>query len=104
MPQIKNLAVVVFKTAEQAEAARREAELADQVARWRAAARALPDGVVILEGERIAWCNDTAAAQFGIDIAQDTVEDIVCEEDAWRSSLRQRSNGRVPGPDPTSLG
>jgi two-component system phosphate regulon sensor histidine kinase PhoR len=54
------------------EAATREAELADQVARWRAAARALPDGVVILEGERIAWCNDTAAAHFGIELAQDT--------------------------------
>jgi two-component system, OmpR family, phosphate regulon sensor histidine kinase PhoR len=53
------------------ESSRREADLADQVARWRAAARALPDGVVILEGERIAWCNDTAAAQFGIDPAQD---------------------------------
>src|SRR5205814_2131465 len=54
------------------EAAKREAELADQVARWRAAARALPDGVVILEGDRIAWCNDTAATHFGIDLAKDT--------------------------------
>ncbi len=54
------------------EAARREADLADQVSRWRAAARALPDGVVILEGERIAWCNDTAALHFGIDLARDT--------------------------------
>jgi len=54
------------------EAAKREAQLADQVARWRAAARALPDGVVILEGDRIAWCNDTAATHFGIDLAKDT--------------------------------
>ena len=54
------------------EAATREAELADQVARWRAAARALPDGVVILEGDRIAWCNDTAASHFAIDLPKDT--------------------------------
>jgi two-component system phosphate regulon sensor histidine kinase PhoR len=51
--------------------AQREAELADQVSRWRAAARALPDGVVILDGERIAWCNDTARMHFGIDPAHD---------------------------------
>jgi len=53
------------------QSAQREAELADQVGRWRAAARALPDGVVILDGERIAWCNDTACMHFGIDPAQD---------------------------------
>jgi two-component system, OmpR family, phosphate regulon sensor histidine kinase PhoR len=51
--------------------AQREAELADLVARWRAAARALPDGVVILDGERIAWCNDTARTHFRIDPEQD---------------------------------
>ena len=33
------------------ESARREAQLAHAVERWRQAARALPDGVVILEGE-----------------------------------------------------
>jgi two-component system phosphate regulon sensor histidine kinase PhoR len=54
------------------EAAKREADLADQVARWRAAARALPDGVVILDEDRIAWCNDTARDHFKIDLAQDT--------------------------------
>jgi len=54
------------------EAAKREAELADAVARWRAAARALPDGVVILDEDRIAWCNDTARDHFRIDLAQDT--------------------------------
>ena len=54
------------------EAAKREAELADLVARWRAAARALPDGVVILDEDRIAWCNDTARDHFQIDPAQDT--------------------------------
>ncbi len=54
------------------EAAKREADLAEQVARWRAAARALPDGVVILDEDRIAWCNDTARDHFKIDLAQDT--------------------------------
>lgn len=53
------------------EAAKREAELADAVARWRAAARALPDGVVILDEDRIAWCNDTARDQFHINPVQD---------------------------------
>jgi two-component system phosphate regulon sensor histidine kinase PhoR len=49
----------------------READLTDALARWRAAARALPDGVVILDGERIAWCNDVASSHFGIDPQRD---------------------------------
>ena len=53
------------------EAARREAELASMLARWREAARALPDGVVILDGERIAWCNDTARQHLEIDPVRD---------------------------------
>jgi two-component system phosphate regulon sensor histidine kinase PhoR len=53
------------------ESARREAELAHALARWRAAARALPDGVVILDGERIAWCNDNASLHLGIDPTRD---------------------------------
>jgi two-component system phosphate regulon sensor histidine kinase PhoR len=53
------------------ESARREAELAHALARWRAAARALPDGVVILDGERIAWANDNASLHLGIDPARD---------------------------------
>ena len=53
------------------EAARREAELAQSNERWRAAARALPDGVVILEGDRIEWANDTAAEHLSIDPARD---------------------------------
>ena len=50
----------------------REAELAEALARWRAAARALPDGVVILDQDRIAWLNDTARAHLEIDPATDT--------------------------------
>ena len=53
------------------EAAKREADLAESLARWRAAARALPDGVVILDGDRIAWCNDTARHHLEIDPARD---------------------------------
>ncbi|MGZ5035177.1 MAG: phosphate regulon sensor histidine kinase PhoR [Usitatibacter sp.] len=53
------------------EAAKREADLAESVARWRAAARALPDGVVILDGDRIAWCNDTARHHLEIDPVRD---------------------------------
>jgi len=53
------------------ESARREAELAESLARWRAAARALPDGVVILDGDRIAWANDTARHHLEIDPVRD---------------------------------
>ena len=49
----------------------REAELAEALARWRAAARALPDGVVILDEDRIAWLNDMARAHLEIDPATD---------------------------------
>jgi two-component system phosphate regulon sensor histidine kinase PhoR len=54
------------------EAAKREADLAESLARWRAAARALPDGVVILDGDRIAWANDTARLHLEIDPSRDT--------------------------------
>ena len=53
------------------DAGRREAALADAVMRWRAAARALPDGVVILEDDRIQWCNDMASLHFELDLAKD---------------------------------
>ena len=56
---------------ERREARKRESELDLALGRWRAAARALPDGVVILDGERIAWCNDTARTHFQIDPATD---------------------------------
>ena len=53
------------------ESARREAALSLSVERWKAAARALPDGVVLLEGERIEWCNAAASVQLGIDPVRD---------------------------------
>src|SRR5690606_15139640 len=49
------------------ESARRIQGLAESLARFRHAAEALPDGVVILDAEnRIEWCNDTAAAHLGL--------------------------------------
>jgi two-component system phosphate regulon sensor histidine kinase PhoR len=53
------------------DARRREAELIAAHERWNAAARALPDGVVILENERIVWCNETAGSHFRIDAVRD---------------------------------
>jgi two-component system phosphate regulon sensor histidine kinase PhoR len=53
------------------ESARREAELAESLTRWREAARALPDGVVILDGDRIAWCNDMARLHLEVDPVRD---------------------------------
>lgn len=60
---------------------RRDAEqqnLAAALARFRAAARALPDGVVILDREnRIEWANPTAFHHFGIDGRRDAGQPIV---------------------------
>jgi two-component system phosphate regulon sensor histidine kinase PhoR len=58
-------------------AARRETQLDDALTRFRRAAQALPDGVVILDSEnRIEWCNDTAAAQLGLDPDADSGQAI----------------------------
>jgi len=48
------------------EGTKREEELKESLTRWRDAARALPDGVVILESDRIAWSNDTAQVHLSI--------------------------------------
>jgi two-component system phosphate regulon sensor histidine kinase PhoR len=59
------------------EAARRERLLAETLARFRSAAQALPDGVVSLDAERrIEWCNDTAAAQLGLDARRDVGQPV----------------------------
>jgi two-component system phosphate regulon sensor histidine kinase PhoR len=58
-------------------AARREEQLADALLRFRRAAQALPDGVVILDGDnRIEWCNRTAEAHLEIDGAADAGQPI----------------------------
>ena len=47
------------------EAAKRQESLSDTLARFRRAAEALPDGVMILnDANRIEWCNITAEAQL----------------------------------------
>jgi two-component system phosphate regulon sensor histidine kinase PhoR len=52
--------------------------LAQALARFRAAARALPDGVVILDHEqRIEWSNPTAVHHFGIDPRRDFGQPVV---------------------------
>jgi two-component system phosphate regulon sensor histidine kinase PhoR len=59
-------------------AARREDELADALTRFRRAAQALPDGVVILDAaNRIEWCNHTAEQHLQIDGRTDVGQPIV---------------------------
>ena len=59
------------------DSARREQLLAESLLRFRRAAQALPDGVVILDADnRIEWCNDTAAAQLGLDPRADAGQAI----------------------------
>lgn len=48
-----------------------EHELAAVLERFRLVAKALPDGVVVLDGERIEWCNDMAALHFAIETPRD---------------------------------
>jgi two-component system, OmpR family, phosphate regulon sensor histidine kinase PhoR len=59
------------------DAAQREKLLAEALARFRRAAQALPDGVVILDAERrIEWCNDRAAALLALDARADVGQPI----------------------------
>jgi two-component system, OmpR family, phosphate regulon sensor histidine kinase PhoR len=53
------------------DATNRQRELQAALDRWREAARALPDGVVILDGDRIEWCNDIARAHLHLDLERD---------------------------------
>ena len=58
-------------------AERRELQLAEALTRFRRAAQALPDGVVILDGaSRIEWCNPTAESHLGIDARADLGQPI----------------------------
>ena len=53
-------------------AERRQQELADALARFRRAAQAMPDGVVILDDKYcIEWCNNNAAALLDLDPRDD---------------------------------
>jgi two-component system phosphate regulon sensor histidine kinase PhoR len=56
---------------------RRESQLEEALTRFRRAAQALPDGVVMLDGENhIEWCNNAAAAQLGLDPRADVGQSI----------------------------
>ena len=58
-------------------AVRHASELEDALTRFRRAAQALPDGVVMLDDEgRIEWCNNAAAAQLGLDQRADVGQAI----------------------------
>jgi two-component system phosphate regulon sensor histidine kinase PhoR len=58
-------------------AARREKDLAEALARFRRAAQALPDGVVVLDaGNRIEWSNDKASAMLGLDLRADVGQPV----------------------------
>ena len=51
---------------------RRQQELADALARFRRAAQAIPEGVVILDDKNcIEWCNNNAAALLDLDPRED---------------------------------
>jgi two-component system phosphate regulon sensor histidine kinase PhoR len=58
-------------------AGRKEEQLTEALARFRRAAQALPDGVVILDaGYRIEWCNRNAEVQLQIDATRDLGQPI----------------------------
>ncbi len=55
------------------DAARRQSDLTDALARFRRAAQAMPDGVVLLDSKHcIEWCNDNAAAMLNLNPRDDT--------------------------------
>jgi len=58
--------------------AQRERELVDQLARFRRAAQAIPDGVVLLDGdERIVWCNGSAERYLGFTLRRDAGQPLL---------------------------
>jgi two-component system phosphate regulon sensor histidine kinase PhoR len=57
--------------------ARQQQQLAKTLVRFRQAARAHPDGVVILDADnRIDWCNDTAESHFDLNVESDAGQPI----------------------------
>ncbi|MDB5810359.1 MAG: hypothetical protein JWN94_2481 [Betaproteobacteria bacterium] len=57
---------------------RQQQQLAKTLVRFRQAARAHPDGVVILNADnRIEWCNDTAEAHFDLNAETDAGQPVV---------------------------
>ncbi len=57
---------------------RQQQQLAKTLVRFRQAARAHPDGVVILDADnRIEWCNDTAESHFELNVETDAGQPVV---------------------------
>ena len=57
---------------------RQQQQLARTLVRFRQAARAHPDGVVILDADhRIEWCNDTAESHFDLDVEIDVGQPVI---------------------------
>ncbi|MBV8029989.1 MAG: phosphate regulon sensor histidine kinase PhoR, partial [Betaproteobacteria bacterium] len=78
------------------EGAKREQLLSETLIRFRRAAQALPDGVVILDSDnRIEWCNDTASAYLGLDPVADVGQAIanLVREPAFVDYLAQGEHG-----------
>ena len=81
------------------EVAKREEMLADALARFRRAAQALPDGVVMLDADnRIEWCNDNAAAMLNLDPRADTGRPIanLVREPAFIDYLAAPNHDSLP--------
>ena len=77
------------------DAARREELLSEALSRFRRAAQAMPDGVIILDGEnRISWCNDKAAELLMLDSTSDLGQPIanLVREPAFREYLAAREH------------
>ena len=56
---------------------RSQAQMSSVLDRFRHAASALPDGVVLLNGnDQIEWCNPTAERQLGLSLRQDTGQPV----------------------------
>lgn len=56
---------------------RSQAQISSALDRFRHAASALPDGVVLLNGEdKIEWCNPPAENQLGLELSKDTGQPI----------------------------
>ena len=57
---------------------RQQQQLAKTLVRFRQAARAHPDGVVILDADnRIEWCNDTAESHFELNVETDAGQPVI---------------------------
>jgi two-component system phosphate regulon sensor histidine kinase PhoR len=57
---------------------KQQKQLAKTLVRFRQAARAHPDGVVILDADnRIEWCNDTAESHFDLNVETDAGQPVI---------------------------